>query len=185
MGRMSKGPRHFSGLVFFAAPGRRVPLGGWPPFFGARLAAPVLTAGRLDPDCCPLARLPVRVRTTRLDAAPAPAGPSRRGARASSRVLLRATTTSDRIAAKTVQLSEISSFRRFDCAWLSRSRSPSYASRRGRWRVLSFPSGPVGSAAVPRVVFPTCGRFGAGHQAPSHRANQVRMRPGGRGGRGA
>jgi hypothetical protein len=93
--------RYFSGLVFFAAPGRRVPFGGWPPFFGARFAAPVRTAGRRDPDCCPLSRFPLGVRTTRLDAAPAPAGPSRRGARASSRVLLRATLTSDQIAVRT------------------------------------------------------------------------------------
>jgi hypothetical protein len=81
---------YFWGRRFFTAPGVRVPFSGRPPFFGARLAAPVFTAGRLDADCRPVARFPSGVRTTRAAAAPAPAGPSRRGARASSRVRGRA-----------------------------------------------------------------------------------------------
>jgi len=81
-GRLPSPCRYFSGRVFRAAPGRAVPFAGTSPFLGARFAAPVFTAGRVDPDCCPLRRLPP-ARVADLVPADAPPGPSRRGPRSS------------------------------------------------------------------------------------------------------
>jgi hypothetical protein len=44
-------PPALPGRLFRDAPGRAVPFSGKSRFFGARFAAPVRTAARLDPDC--------------------------------------------------------------------------------------------------------------------------------------
>src|SRR5687768_5363136 len=66
----------FPVTVFLAAPARLCPFGGRSTFFGAFFAAPVRTAGRFEPDCCPVIPFPRALVFTE-GPVPAPAGPSR------------------------------------------------------------------------------------------------------------